>query len=379
MRRSIPVRLSLLLILQAAKSVVAQDSVLQFVLTSDVHYGITRAHFRGVDSVNAIVVNRAMITAINRLPGSKIPQDDGIAAGKTIGHIDGILITGDIANRQETGIQPASASWQQFEADYDHRITTTDRYHNATPLLLTPGNHDVADAIGNWRPFHPAKDASSMAGIYNRMMQPPHPATPATFDYTTDRIHFTRNFAGICLLFVNCWPDLMEQAWMDQQLTALPPGTPVLLFTHSNPDLEARFFTNPNGNHGIDSADKFENLLPEVFQDGRSVKDSTIIEQRTLAAFLHRHPQIKAYFHGHNNFTEFYEWHGPDKNIALPCFRVDSPMKGRQSAKDETLVSFEMITIDPRKKTMTVREFCWNPVPQDPTIVKWGQAKTIGL
>ncbi|SMG63023.1 [weak similarity to] metallophosphoesterase, partial [methanotrophic bacterial endosymbiont of Bathymodiolus sp.] len=95
----------------------AQDTVLQFVFTSDVHYGITRAHFRGADKVPSTVVNRAMIAAINRLPVSSIPRDKGAGAGQPIGHLDGILITGDIANREENGIQPAAASWQQFETD----------------------------------------------------------------------------------------------------------------------------------------------------------------------------------------------------------------------------------------------------------------------
>jgi hypothetical protein len=368
-----------LILLTLSLSVTAQDSVLQFVFTSDVHYGITRAHFRGADNVNAITVNRAMIAAINRLPKTALPKDGGVASGRSIGHIDAILITGDIANRQEAGVQPAAASWQQFEADYDHRITTKDRLHQPSPLYLTPGNHDAADAIGSWRSFQPATDASSMAGIYNRMMQPAHPLTAASFDYATDKIHCTRDVAGIRLFFVNCWPDSLEQVWMEQQLTGLSANTPVLLFTHSNPDLEARFFSNPNGNHAIDSASKFENLLPELFQDGLSAKDSTTIEQRGLASFLQRHPQIKAYFHGHNNWTEFYSWQGPDRNIALPCFRVDSPMKGKISAKDETRVSFELISINTATRTMTVREYRWNPVPHDPSITKWGETKTIRL
>jgi hypothetical protein len=88
---------------------------------------------------------------------------------------------------------------------------------------------------------------------------------------------------------------------------------------------------------------------------------------------------IKAYFHGHNNYTEYYEYKGPEKNVSLPCFRVDSPMKGRFSAKDETLLSFEVITIDTRKRTLTVRECRWNTVPGDPSVIKWGQKKTINL
>lgn len=164
-----------------------------------------------------------------------------------------------------------------------------------------------------------------------------------------------------------------------RSLLAVRPGTPVFLFTHANPDVEARFFTNPNGGHGIDSADRFENLLPEVFQDGSSVKDSALIEQRGFVAFLQRHPEIKAYFHGHNNYTQFYNWQGPDRNISLPCFRVDSPMKGALSSKDETRLAFEVITIDMHRRTMTVRECLWNTTPDDPSVLRWGQMKTMGL
>jgi hypothetical protein len=357
----------------------AQDSLLQFVFTSDLHYGITRPHFRGADSVPSTIVNRAMITAINRLPGDRLPQDGGVGAGQPIEQLDGILITGDIANREETGIQPAAASWRQFTADYDNLVHTKDRHHSPTPVLLGPGNHDVSNTVGFWRALEPATDASSMAGIYNSMMKPAHPRTAATYDYTTDKIHFVRYVGGVALVFVNCWPDSTEQAWMNEQLKGLHPGTPVLLFTHSQPDVEARFFTNPNGNHGIDSVNKFENLLPERLQDGRTLKDSTLIEQRGFASFLQHHPMIKAYFHGHNNYTEYYEYQGPEKNVSLPCFRVDSPMKGRFSAKDETLLSFELITIDTRKGTLSVRECRWNTVPGDPSVIKWGQTKTINL
>jgi hypothetical protein len=369
----------LLILIMAALSGTAQDSVLHFVFTSDVHYGITRAHFRGSDDVPSTIVSRAMIAAINRLPGDTIPFDDGAASGQRIGHVDGILITGDIANREEKGIQSAAESWRQFEADYDHLLGTMDRQHKPTPLLLGPGNHDVSDAVGFWRPMQPATDASSMAGIYNRMVRPAHPRTASTYNYTTDRIRYYRDIAGIRFLFADCWPDSLARSWIEGQLKDMRPGTPVLLFTHANPDVEARFFTNPNGNHGLDSVDKFENLLPEVFQDGQTVKETALIEQRGLVRFLQRHPEIKAYFHGHNNYTEYYQWQGPDKNISLPCFRVDSPMKGKFSSKDETRLSFELITIDTRTKTLTVRECLWNTVPGDPSVLRWGQAKTMNI
>jgi hypothetical protein len=358
---------------------VAQDSLVQFVFTSDVHYGINRQHFRGAEKVPSTVVNRAMIAAINRLPGLSLPNDGGAGAGVKIGAVDGVLITGDIANREEKGVQSAAASWKQFCSDYDVRLTTTDRNHAHTPVLMGPGNHDVSNTVGFWRPMHPAKDASSMAGIYDRMMGPAQQVSAKTYDYTADKIHFVREIGGVDLLFVNCWPDSVEQAWMEKKLGGVSAGTPVLLFTHSNPDVEARFFTNPNAGHGIDSVDRFENLLPEVFQDGTSVKDPALIEQRRFAAFLQQHHEIKAYFHGHSNYTQYYVWQGPDQNISLPCFRVDSPMKGAVSSKDETQLSFEVITIDMRARTMTVRECRWNTTPEDPSVLQWGESKTMGL
>ncbi|HTJ11872.1 MAG TPA: metallophosphoesterase [Dinghuibacter sp.] len=362
--------LSLLICILIALDGVAQDSVLHFVFTSDVHYGITRKEFRGGEKVPSYIVNRAMIGAINRLPGGRLPRDGGAGAGQKIVHLDGLLITGDIANREEKGVQSDAASWKQFEAAYDHLLTITDRHGKSTPIYLSPGNHDVSNAVGFWRPAKPLTDATSMAGIYNRMMKPARPRTAATYNYATDKIHCIRDIAGIRLVFLDVWPDSTDQAWMDAHLQG---PAPTLLFTHSNPDVEARFFTNPNDGHGIDSTDKFENLLPEVFKDGHSVKDSAVIEQRAFAAFLKRHPEIKAYFHGHNNYTEFYRWQG------TPCFRVDSPMKGKFSSKDEKQLAFELITIDTRTRTMTVRECLWNTKPKDPKILVWGESKTITL
>lgn len=359
--------LFVLSLLFATLSCAAQDSVLHFVFTSDVHYGITRKHFRGEDSVPSYVVNRALIGAINELPGDKLPEDGGAGAGQAITHLDGVLITGDIANREEKGIQPAAASWQQFDEEYDHLLTIKDRHGRPSPIYLTPGNHDVSDAVGFWRKSQPPTDASSMAGIYNRMMDPARPRTASTYNYATDKIHCIKNIAGIQFVFLDVWPDSTDQAWMDAHLKG---DKPAFLFTHSNPDVEARFFTNPNGDHGVNATDKFENLVPEVFRDGSSIKDSAVIEQQALVRFLGRHPEIKAYFHGHNNYTEFYEWNG------LPCFRVDSPMKGKYSAKDERRLAFELITIDTRTRTMTVRECLWN---KDPQHVQWGESRTITL
>jgi hypothetical protein len=342
----------------------AQDGVLHIVFTSDVHYGILRGHFRHGDSVPSTVVNQGMIQAVRLL-------------SRQIGSIDALVITGDIANREENGVQSAAMSWHQFEDDWSALDTRTAKGER-TPLWLLPGNHDVSDAIGFHRPMKPGRDASSMAGIYNYMLHPTVLRTKDNYDYSRDKIHYKRDIGGVHMLFLNLWPDSSERAWMDGDLDTLKPGTPVMLFAHSIPDVEARFFTNPNGDHGIDSS-RFENLLPEIFHDGPAIEMAALAEQRDFVAWLKKHPSVKAYFHGHNNNNEFYRWHGPDNDISLPCFRVDSPMKGKYSAHDETLLSFQLITIDPSSLTMTVRECLWNSLPSDPSVLKWGDSTQLSL
>jgi hypothetical protein len=306
-----------------------------------------------------------MIHAVNLLSGQ-------------VGAIDALVITGDIANRQEKGVQSAARSWHQFEDDWAVLDTRTAKGER-TPLWLLPGNHDVSDAIGYHKPMHPARDASSMAGIYNYMLHPAVSRTKDNYDYGKDKVHYKKDIGGVHMLFLNLWPDSEERAWMDKDLDTLKPGTPVLLFAHSIPDVEARFFTNPNGDHAIDSADKFENLLPEVFQDGSRTGEPALAEQRAFVAWLKKHPAVRAYFHGHENNTEFYQWHGPDNDISLPCFRVDSPMKGKYSAKNETLLSFQLISIDTKTLTMTVQECLWNSMPADTSVIKWGEQTTMSL
>jgi hypothetical protein len=246
-------------------------------------------------------------------------------------------------------------------------------------LYLVAGNHDVSNAIGYCRPIQAGNDASSMAALYNRMLHPAHARNKTNYDYTIDKVHYAKDLGGLHLLFVNLWPDSAEQQWIGQDLAQLPPGTPVLLFTHSMPDVDARFFTNPNGAHTINEKDKFENLLPEIFRDGPASDQPALYEERGLAAFLRLHPNIRAWFHGHNNYNEFYNWQGPDKDLSLPCFRVDSPLKGRWSAKDETLLSFQLISIDTRTRQMTVRECRWNTQPDQPAVLEWGDHLTISL
>jgi hypothetical protein len=71
-------------------------------------------------------------------------------------------------------------------------------------------------------------------------------------------------------------------------------------------------------------------------------------------------------------------YNGPDKDVKMNVFRVDSPMKGKYSAKDETLLSFQLISIDPAKQMLTVRECLWNTEPKNPAQkVVFGKSETV--
>ena len=91
--------------------------------------------------------------------------------------------------------------------------------------------------------------------------------------------------------------------------------------------------------------------------------------------FVESHPQIKAYFHGDCNYNEFYEWKGINGTVSLPVFRVDSPMKGEYSSRNENLLSYQVVCIDTDNKIITVRECLWNK--NGFTSITWGEVKTI--
>ena len=358
----------------------AQKHSLQFIFCSDVHFGLTRANFRNAVNVPSVEVNAAMIERMNALPNITLPVDGGVGSGEMVGGIEGVIITGDICNRQEAEVQSATSSWKQFEEDYLGKLHLLNTKGSITPLLLTPGNHDISNAIGFHRPMQPLVDKAAMIGIYNLEMKPATPKTSNDFDFKNDKIHYSVNMGGVHFMFVSAWPDSAERVWMEADLKKISKTTPAFVFTHSDPNPEARFFQNPNTDHSINETDKFENLVDETFKDGITVKDNTLIEQRGLIQFLRSHSNIKAYFHGHTNYSEFYDWKGPDSNFTLPCFRADSPMKGRTSAKDETKLSFNVISIDPENKKMTVRECLWNVNPNDPSKkIVWGIERTISF
>ena len=357
--------------------------ILQIVFTSDLHYGYYRPAFAGADSVSGYIVNAAMIEKMNELPSLKLPDDGGVAAKRRIGYVDYVAITGDIANRQQIPLQSDAISWMQFKHDYLGMLRTKDHRGLKTTLLLTPGNHDASNAIGYYKPMQPFTDATSMAGIYNLMMLPAKPKSASDFDYNKDKINYSRDISGIHFMFVQLWPDSVNRVWMEQDLKNVNKATPFIIFTHVPPAGDVKHFSNPFYPHTINATDKFENLLPETLSDSITTKKDKlqdIEEQRGFVAFLKRHPNIKAYFHGHENYTEFYTYKGPDEDVALPVFRVDSPMKGESSAKDEKQLSFELISINTLNMNLTVREYFWNKDTSNTSDQSvWGKRKTISL
>jgi hypothetical protein len=354
---------------------------LHFVFTSDPHYGLHRPAFRGASNVDASVVNRAMVARMNELASARFPPDGGVDAGQPIGAIDFVAVGGDIANREENAehIQPAAASWKQFEADYIRGLTLRAADGRPAALYLVPGNHDASNAVGFVSPMTPLVDNTSMVEIFNRMIRPAVPKTTTTFNYQTDRVIFANEYGGVRFIYAQIWLDSHARAWIDRDLERVPASTPVIVVMHDQPDPKPTHFINPNGSHGLNKRDGFENLLADQFADGPSPAPS-VSEQRDLERFIGRHRNIVAWFHGDSNWNEFYTWRGPDDTAALSVFRVDSPMKGRVSVVDERKLSFQVAAIDPASRTLTVRECLWNVELDRPSApIVWGAASTVSL
>lgn len=352
----------------------------QFVFTSDAHYGLARATFRGRKNVNARDVNRALVASINALVTAAFPADDGIGSGAPVGAIDFIAEGGDVCNREEivggTPIEAAARCWREFSTDYLDGLKLTDRAGRKAPLFVVPGNHDASDAVGFYKPMRPATDVSAMVGIFNLMTRPAEPRTNTTFEYDRDRVHASRDAGGVHFAFLHVWPDSGGRAWLARDLVRVPVDVPVVIFSHVGPDPDPRHFRNPNGRHDVNDADKFENLLCDELADGKTAAAGTAIERTALEQFVGAHPNIGAYFHGHSNSNQFYDWTGPHGAVALHVFRVDSPMKGAVSKDDETKLSFQVATIDGASRTMTVREVLWNEHPVRPALA-WGESTTV--
>lgn len=361
----------------------SKSQIVNILFTSDVHYGLSKQNFRGESNVDAQKVNVAMIAAMNTIPTQTLPAGNGVGSQQKVDAIDYLVETGDIANRMDIPIQTASLSWQQFKHDYYGLLKLKDHQGLPSKILLVPGNHDIANAIGFYKPMYPLTDPSSMVNIYNLMMKPKKPVSNNNYNYATQKVNYSLNISNIHFMFITLWPDSAERVWMEKDLQNVRKDMPVIIFTHDPPIADPTHFTNPTPPFGILPNDKFENLLAEHYKENNSVLlkgEGTDIEQRGFVSFLKAHKNIKAYFHGHSNWNEFYNYHGPENDVDLNVFRVDSPMKGRFSLKDETKLSFQLISIEPSTLNLTVRECFWNTDPSKsiPNVV-FGDSKTIAL
>lgn len=344
----------------------SSSALAHFVFIGDPHYGEFR-DFREDGNVPGSVVNAALVSKLNTLSAIPLPDDRGVGAGDTVGAVDFVLVAGDLLDKNvvSKGIDSIKATWKQFSDNYLKSIVLLNREGAKTPVHLMVGNHDVPNAF-------------VMSQIYNRSFQPETPLDETTYEYKTGRVHYSMNWAGVHLAILNIWPDSTELEWLERDLRDLPKNTPVLLFAHDPTKVESAHFSNPAG-AVFGGLDPFDNLL-DPYKDGPIPGESALIEERTFTNFLQRHPEVKAYFHGHNNFQEFYTYQGPDKSVNLPIFRVDSPTKGQVSESSEERLSFQVVTLDTLNQQMTVRECLWNANPANAwEPIRWGATMTLPL
>ena len=292
---------------------------ISFVFTSDAHYGLTRIALpRPRSGRRRTWSTSPWWTPINR-----------------VGPLDFVAQGGDLANREEETeagpIQSATVSWTQFQADYVDGLTTRNSAGRKAPLYIVPGNHEVSNAIGFYKPMRPIVDKTALVEIYNRMMVPPRQRTTATYDYRRDRVMYSHTVGGVHFVFITIWPDSIVRAWLERDLARVDRrrrwSSSRTISRRRRPSTSRI----PTALHDINPTDQFENLLAERLADGPTIAAPTIIEQREFERFLEHHSNITAYFHGNSNWNEFYDWNGPLHTVALHTFRVDSPMKGAVS------------------------------------------------
>lgn len=359
--------LLLLLFTEAANS-----EIIHVLYSSDSHYGAV-CKFRGEKNVPCYQVNRAMISKMNLIPFQQLPADDGVGACTVVGAIEMVINTGDVTNRMQDKVQDAAVSWFEFQRDWFDFLDVKRLDGAKAPVYVIPGNHDISNAIGHYTVSH--TDATGMAAMYNWMMHPTVTRTAETYNHATDKIHYAVESHGIRFLFIHMWPDHNERIWADSLLHHADIKMPTLMFTHDEPNVVARHFINPNPPHDINGKDRFENLLSDTCEVNH-FKGIPSLAFQNLIAYFRSNPDIKGYFHGHNNYNEFYDFKDNDGTPVIPCFRVDAPVKTAYLDTDETQLSFMLISIDTDAYRLTARECFWNRSAQ---LIEFGKHRTIDL
>jgi hypothetical protein len=359
----------------------ARAEKINFIFTSDLHYGITRT-FRGA-TADSQAVNQAMIDKMNALPETELPNNQG-----KVGAIEFLAITGDITNRGEGQAPAAGVSWRKFRDDYlgdgnaadnraGGRLTLRAKDGKGIPVYLQVGNHDVSNAIGY--PGVPV-DATPVVEISNRMRGTSWTVDSAVpLDFPARQVNYSVDRGGVHMMFVNMWPDRKIQAWMEEDLKKAPPGTPAFVFTHVPLDPgETKLFRNPASPTVYTTT--FVGGIPFTVGEGGDYA-SPKAAKAELVEWLARHKQVKAYFFGHDNFCEFSTLtpDAADPQAVVGLFRADSPTKGGPSLSDEKKLSFNLMTIDTDARTLTAREYLWNSTGSAATSGAWGASKTVSL
>ncbi len=375
----------------------------------------------GVDYFDANTINQALLASLNQVSTLTFPSDGGVHAGQAVGGIDLLAVTGDMANRYENNggtyqntVQTDATSWQQFCATYFPTSAgggmSLKTGANAAPaLLLSPGNHDISNAIGYFdlNPFGTVpvgQDATSLCAMiqvasggtlsYAVGAAPSYVTggtlgagvSPSTFSEAlftakngagayVNKPDYSLTINGIHFISLSAWPDSGTRAWIDNDLLGVPITTPVMLFTHCYPDVDTSLLT-PNPDTGPFTGKTYQCVVSDKVDPSEVGSTGTVVEQLAMTTWIKTHPNIVAYFHGHTNFNEMYTYTGPNNDIALNCFRIDSPMKGALSAaaplptataawqqNPTSLLSFQLATIDSATMHMTVREIRWYPAP----------------
>ena len=413
------------------------SGVVNFLYTSDNHYGIIRPIFQGGFNVSAQAVNEAMIAKMNTIPAQTFPADGGVAAGQTVGQVDFLVTTGDLANRSETNssitaknftylgnsvsypgsasyVTPVSAvTWSQFQNDYlgtnntgnraGGLLALTNSLGQGIPVFLSPGNHDISDALGMTDKINAANvDATSYVQIYNRMT--PYsgkaPITNGAFSaasYTNLLVNYSFDIGGVHVMSVNMFPDKNVLNWMSADIANVPSSTPVLVFCHAPLNMaagETKIFGNPATPTSTAAGD-----IPFTLSgvDGASSYVDMNAAKQYVADWLMTHPNVRGLLSGHDNFNGSTNWNGQDPNGTLiasrdavwsgvPLFRVDSPMKGDisgTSATDkigvETNLSFQVYSFDLATRRLTEREYLYDSTGNPATSGAWGQSTTVDL
>jgi hypothetical protein len=360
----------------AVLAVSARAEKINFIFTSDLHYGITR-NFHGA-TADAQTVNEAMIDQMNALPQVELPNGEG-----KVGTVEFVAITGDITNRGAKA-SPAGVSWQKFQDDYlgrdnagghgsGGRLNLKGQDGKNIPVYMQVGNHDVNNAIGY--PDVPL-DTTPFVQISNRMLGTSWTVSSAEpLDFPARQMNYAVDHGGVHMMFVNMWPDRKIQAWMEEELKKAGRAAPAFVFAHVPLDPgETKLFRNPAAPTTYTTT--YVGSIPFTIGAGGDYA-STKAAKAELVDWLARHKQVKAYFFGHDNFREYATLtpDAADPGATVGMFRADSPMKGSASGKDEKKLSFNVFTMDTRAWTLTAREYLWNAGEGG----EWGASATVSI